>query len=170
MTAQVDGRQFLDCPVSGLAHDVTDEWRNPSRLGGSWIYHAEAAEYLGLEWSAYALRVVSGGLAGDPAKVKRADRARALVCHGCGAVVRVWLGGRPVSVPTEGVMAVPLHKRRAIDVATGRTARRGKCGGACLGGKRSCDCQCGGLCHGAGRCQCAELRSAERARLAAAAS
>jgi len=28
------------------------------------------------------------------------------------------------------------------------------CGGACLAGKRSCDCRCRGLCHGAGSCVC----------------
>jgi hypothetical protein len=28
------------------------------------------------------------------------------------------------------------------------------CGGACTSGKRSCDCKCNGLCHGAGRCYC----------------
>lgn len=26
------------------------------------------------------------------------------------------------------------------------------CGGACLNGRTSCDCRCGGLCHGAGAC------------------
>jgi len=35
----------------------------------------------------------------------------------------------------------------------GRPAPR--CGGACLNGKTSCDCQCGGRCHGAGVCRCA---------------
>ena len=160
-------RQFLDCPQYG-PQDVTAEWYGPSRGGGSFIYHAEAAEYLDLEWDTYTRRVTSNGLAGDPAKVNRADHARVLVCQGCGAVVRVWLAGRPVNVPTSGSMAVPLHKRRQIDVATGATARHGKCGGACLGGKRSCDCQCGGFCHGAGTCRCAERVESERARIEAA--
>lgn len=30
----------------------------------------------------------------------------------------------------------------------------GHCGGACLSGKKSCDCLCGGFCHGAGECHC----------------
>lgn len=30
-----------------------------------------------------------------------------------------------------------------------------RCGGACLAGKRSCDCRCNGRCHGAGVCRCA---------------
>jgi hypothetical protein len=29
-----------------------------------------------------------------------------------------------------------------------------RCGGACLNGKTSCDCQCKGRCHGAGVCRC----------------
>ena len=39
-----------------------------------------------------------------------------------------------------------------------RTPKRGttgsKCGGACLSGRVSCDCQCRGRCHGAGVCAC----------------
>jgi hypothetical protein len=29
-----------------------------------------------------------------------------------------------------------------------------RCGGTCLAGKRSCDCHCRGLCHGAAACVC----------------
>ena len=36
----------------------------------------------------------------------------------------------------------------------GRGASGRPCGGACTSGKRSCDCRCEGLCHGAGRCRC----------------
>jgi hypothetical protein len=31
---------------------------------------------------------------------------------------------------------------------------REECGGACLGGKRTCSCRCGGKCHGLGICVC----------------
>lgn len=30
-----------------------------------------------------------------------------------------------------------------------------KCGGKCINGKLSCDCQCNGRCHGAKECLCA---------------
>lgn len=43
----------------------------------------------------------------------------------------------------------------AIDIrkpAPGKA--RSVCGGACLSGQRSCDCQCSGRCHGAGKCYC----------------
>lgn len=30
------------------------------------------------------------------------------------------------------------------------------CSGKCVNGKHSCSCQCGGRCHGAGTCYCAE--------------
>ena len=29
-----------------------------------------------------------------------------------------------------------------------------RCGSACLAGKKTCDCKCGGQCHGAGVCNC----------------
>ena len=33
---------------------------------------------------------------------------------------------------------------------------RSRCGGSCLSGKISCDCQCMGRCHGAGTCKCGD--------------
>lgn len=35
-----------------------------------------------------------------------------------------------------------------------------RCGGACLNGKRSCNCRCKGRCHGAGRCACGDTKEA----------
>lgn len=55
--------------------------------------------------------------------------------QGCGSCHRIdWKYRRTISVMQDG--------------------KAGKCGGACLSGKRSCDCSCAGLCHGQGTCKC----------------
>ena len=44
---------------------------------------------------------------------------------------------------------------RVIDVSDAAVRGEGhKCGSACLNGKRTCGCRCGGMCHGAGKCIC----------------
>ena len=44
---------------------------------------------------------------------------------------------------------------RAITIRSRKPGRPApRCGGACLNGKRSCDCQCNGRCHGASECRC----------------
>jgi hypothetical protein len=32
-----------------------------------------------------------------------------------------------------------------------------KCGPRCTSGKTHCDCKCGGLCHGLGKCVCGQV-------------
>lgn len=45
-------------------------------------------------------------------------------------------------------------KLRFIARRKPRVAGGSRCNAACLNGKRSCDCRCGGRCHGATVCQC----------------
>jgi hypothetical protein len=142
VSVDVERRYWLDCPEGG-AQDVTDEWTRPTREGGSYIRHEQAAEAMGLEWPVYQRKTAPLGW---DSSIEAALLVRVLTCPGCRKIARVWVRDRPTDVAE--------HKRRAIDVATGPRARRGKCGGACLNGKRSCDCQCRGRCHGAGTCQC----------------
>lgn len=65
-----------------------------------------------------------------------------------------------------------VHPVRIIDVPKVITPRDreglSECDARCLNGKKTCNCKCRGLCHGAGSCQCAAVRrAAEAAALAA---
>ncbi len=76
------------------------------------------------------------------------------LCPRCAAEggIRMRADGKPSYVKT--VVAYP----RKIEVVTrnGFGSTPSACGGKCTSGKRSCDCKCGGRCHGAGKCYCVE--------------
>jgi hypothetical protein len=64
------------------------------------------------------------------------------------ARTRVWTGF--VRCGTCNADDVP---RREIKTTAGAAKYAvNPCNGQCTSGKRSCDCRCGGKCHGAGRC------------------
>ncbi len=50
------------------------------------------------------------------------------------------------------VKVVMTNVRKVALVDRGNGAKQGECKGACLAGKRSCDCKCAGRCHGMGVC------------------
>jgi hypothetical protein len=76
------------------------------------------------------------------------DGTVAWLCRECAEVKRVRPDGQPsfVKVVVTNVRSIQLVNRN------GYGAQPKACGGACTSGKRSCDCRCGGRCHGAGRC------------------
>jgi hypothetical protein len=60
----------------------------------------------------------------------------------------------PLGDPATNTPAL-LYPLRRVKLRQDRsTSNPEQCGGACLNGKRSCNCQCKGQCHGAGRCGC----------------
>lgn len=56
------------------------------------------------------------------------------------------------------VKTVVTEVRRIEIVTRSGGAAPSACGGRCTSGKRSCDCKCGGRCHGAGRCYCVGVK------------
>lgn len=123
--------QYVDCPTTGT-HDTT--------IGDGWDTLPTTDVLAATGWTERQLA--------DPYSQKLRDIWLISRCPGCHALIRVQVNGRWVRVPGD------QHERRRIDIVTGPRARQGKCGGHCLNGKRSCDCQCRGRCHGRGSCQC----------------
>lgn len=73
---------------------------------------------------------------------------RAWMCNICSKQSRVRADGMPSFVKTvvSNVRKIRLVNRNGFN----ETAK--PCNGKCTSGKTSCDCRCGGRCHGAGRC------------------
>lgn len=55
-----------------------------------------------------------------------------------------------------GACLVNMGRLRRIKIRDHYRKDRSRCSGVCLNGKHSCDCRCGGRCHGAGECKCGE--------------
>jgi hypothetical protein len=123
------GRVWLDCPACGPQAPRTEskvEVRY-SRIGGpnGWTDRREVTVHrTRLEW----LRVPYVKKSGKPG-FEMVPRG---VCGKCGAAGVL---GRVIVMKPAG-------------------AKAEECNGACLSGRRSCSCHCGGRCHGAGTCLC----------------
>ncbi len=69
-------------------------------------------------------------------------------------------GEKWTSVPRAACAKCGVESRgRAIQMKPAGSKAE-ECNGACLGGRYSCSCHCGGRCHGAGVCRCNEAAAA----------
>lgn len=75
------------------------------------------------------------------------DGTAANLCGLCAKIRRV----RPDGMPSF-VKQILTNVRKIQLVNRGLGIAQGECKGACLSGKRSCDCKCKGKCHGMGVC------------------
>lgn len=74
------------------------------------------------------------------------DGTIAWLCGICAKEPRVRPDGQPSYVK------VVVTNVRSITVVDRGMGTDKPCNGKCTSGKSSCDCRCGGRCHGAGRC------------------
>ncbi len=123
------GRVWLDCPTCGPVAPRTESRTEHVRVNyfpGS-TAPAEYREVTRYRTRLEWLRVPYTKRNGKPGYEMRPRGA----CSKCGAVVL----GRVVVMKPAG-------------------SKTEECNGACLGGRRTCSCHCGGRCHGAGVCRC----------------
>lgn len=122
---------WATCPMHGLVAPRTVVWDGRERSENGWrdaTYRIAVAERVLLP------------RADDTESTVAADRT---FCGTCGApsVLRVIKLRAPISAEKAAA--------RAAKRAAKNAERRVYCNGACLAGRISCDCFCGGMCHGA---------------------